>query len=340
MKEYIVLVRTIFKRLLWQKGFWFSLFVMGLGTILVLKLEESEETVIYAAIYAEDRSVWQETFAKQDGIIRFYFTESEEELKRDVLNQEAECGYVLTKDLQERFEENDWYWAVEVYESAESMLTGLINEVAFERIFSTVSGEWFKEYIVHHEMFSEVEESILRRQTVEMIQENLSDGSTFDVEKEYMLTEALIQEQEEYNHIFPVRGVIGTGIFLCGLIGAVEVLQDKKAKYFMNKLQIPVAIITIFLPTASAAIFGYVFIVLTGTGGGGAELFNLLLYLLLVVCYCFILQWIVRSERILSGLIPFLILGSLICTPVFIDWRGIMPVMEMVGRLFPLNYYL
>ena len=85
------------------------------------------------------------------------------------------------------------------------------------------------------------------------------------------------------------------------------------------------------------------FICLTISGnlrGIGREWAALLVYGLMTLLFSYILLMTVRSPLVISGLIPFFILGSLIICPVFADLSVFVPVLGVLRRFFLPYYYL
>lgn len=288
MRERLVLCGILTKRLLCKKSFWVLLCLFPLFALWVRGLEKSSETVVNVAVYAEDQSVWQEAFQKDEGLIRFYFCESKEQLKRDVVTKKAECGYVLTEDLQEKFAEDDWYRAVDTYESAGSMLTKVINETVFERIFSVISTKWYAGYIA--EKGKAETEAVLQS-----VREQMRDKNTFSVRSFYVAADGEVCEAEEKG-VFPLRGVVVACIFLCGLLGAVEVLHDDRRGYFLGKPQNFTALFTIWLPTAAVAAAGYIALLAAGQHSTAMqEFFYLSFCVLSATGYGFLFQWILKE---------------------------------------------
>lgn len=174
------------KRLLWKKTIWLCLAAMVLLSVLQYNLEKRSDTVITAAVYTSDTEL-RELISGYDGLVHFLVCEDAEEVKRNVMRGNAECGYVLQEDLQKKIVAGDGVWSIEVYEKADSTMTRVVNEVLFERIFYDISAEWFAGYIAGHEMFAEtlqeVGEEALRAEAGRQLARKLSDNSTFYFEK-------------------------------------------------------------------------------------------------------------------------------------------------------------
>lgn len=355
LKERMVLLYILTKRLLFQRSFWLYICLIPLLSFLMTGLERTTETSVYGAVYAESEETWQEVFGREEGLFRFYFCSSLEELERDVVSGKAECGYVLTEDLQNKFQEDDWYGAVTVYQSPDTMLSGIMNEVVFGKIFNVISTKWYEGYIANKMTLTKAEKQELMQQTQILLEKEWSSGRTFDIRIQYLPSvkqeeqEALYpgrktaknQETSEAVRVFPVKGMAATGIFLCGLLGAAEMLRDRQKKYFFRSPRFCTAVMTIGLPVLFGTAVGYVTLLFTGSAEGLLpEAGHLLLYGLTVTAYGVLLACLVRNEKVMAGLLPVLVLGSLLCTPVFLDLTGIFPALKLVEILFPAAGYL
>lgn len=355
LKERMVLLYILTKRLLSQRSFWLCICLIPLLSLLMTGLEKTTETSVYGAVYAESEEMWQEVFGREEGLFRFYFCSSLEELKRDVVSGKAECGYVLTEDLQNKFQEDDWYGAVTVYRSPDTMLSDLINETVFSKIFNVISSKWYEGYIANVMASTEAAKQELMQQTQTLLEKERSSQNTFDIRIQSLTSESQAdqealypggktgkgQEASETVRVFPVKGMTATGIFLCGLLGAGELLRDRQKKYFFRSPRFFAAVMTTGLPVLFGTAVGYATLVFTGKADKILpEAGHMLLYGLAVTVYGVLLSCLVRKEKVMAGLLPVLVLGSLLCTPVFLDLTGIFPALKLVEILFPAAGYL
>lgn len=353
MKERLVLCKILTKRLLRRKSFLVLLCLMPLAVAGMQGLAQSGETSLRVAVYAPDRDKWEEALCEDTGYVRVYFCDTSEELKEDVITGKAECGYILPENLMQRFGEDDWYWAVEAYESSNSIATNVVNETVFSRIFQVVSSEWFVEYILDRMGPEASEEMREQKFVLAVLLQKLEDGSTFSVETKYIgqggmnrteerLNESTADgEKESAGSIFPARGAAAVLIYVCALMGAVDALRDRRKGFFMGRFPVASAVFAVGLPVCLGTCAGYAALLAAGACRGiGREFLYLFLYALLLTGYGCTLQWILRRESILAGCIPFLFLACLVCAPVFIDLSSIVPVMGILEKCFPASFYL
>lgn len=287
------------KRLLWKKTIWICLAGMVLLSVLQYNLEKQSDTVITAAVYTPDTEL-RELISEYDGLVHFLVCSDSEEVKRNVMRGNAECGYVLQEDLQKKILAGDGVWSVEVYEKADSTMTRVVNEVLFERIFYAISTEWFEGYIAEHEMFAdvlqEVGEEALREEAGRQLVRKLSDDSTFSFEK---LSISGTMEQDEggaggnaesgrpepaggraeAHTAYPTKAAAGAGIVLCGIVGVLEALQDIRKRRFRGETALFAGIFTVLQPILCGTAAALFIVGMTGkwSGFGGAAAALLLL---------------------------------------------------------------
>lgn len=293
------LFRILGKRLLWKKTIWLCLAAMVLLSVLQYNLEKRSDTVITAAVYTPDTEL-RELISGYEGLVHFLVCEEVEEVKRNVMRGNAECGYVLQEDLQKKIVAGNGVWSIEVYEKADSTMTRVVNEVLFERIFYDISAEWFAGYIAGHEMFAEtlqeVGEEALRAEAGRQLARKLSDDSTFCFEKLTLSGTGIPEEaaggaggmesrQPEPagssvpHTAYPTKMAAGAGIVLCGIAGVLEALQDIRKKRFRGRTALFAGIFTVLQPVLCGTAAALLIVGMTGnfSGFGGTAAMLLLL---------------------------------------------------------------
>lgn len=293
------LFRILGKRLLWKKTIWLCLAAMVLLSVLQYNLEKCSDTVITAAVYTPDTEL-RELISGYDGLVHFLVCEDAEEVKRNVMRGNAECGYVLQEDLQKKIVAGDGVWSIEVYEKADSTMTRVVNEVLFERIFYDISAEWFAGYIAGHEMFAEVLQEVgeeaLRAEAGKQLVRKLSDDSTFCFEKLTLSGTGIREEaaggaggmenrqpkpagSSAPHTAYPTEMAAGAGIVLCGIAGVLEALQDIRKKRFRGRTALFAGIFTVLQPVLCGTAAALLIVGMTGnfSGFGGTAAMLLLL---------------------------------------------------------------
>lgn len=311
------------KRLLYKKTIWFCLLCMVFLSALQYHLEKRSDAVITAAVYTSDTEL-RELIAEYEGLVHFLVCEDSEEVKRNVVRGNAECGYVLQEDLQEQIITGNGIWSIEVYEKADSTMTRVVNEVLFERIFYAISAEWFEGYIAGNEMFAdalrEAGEDALREEAGRQLAYRLSDDSTFRFEYITVSGTAPLTDgaaggstkgeqagaagsstkvgQKEARTAYPAEAAAGAGIVLCGIAGVLEALQDSRKKRFRGRTAFFAGVFTVLQPVlcGTLAAFG----ILCATRGGAGLGRSAAVLLLLAAAVTLVGIGAVLAKRILE----------------------------------------
>lgn len=267
MKNQWYLFAILGKRTLCKKSLWVCLLLTMLLSTVAVRMEKQSETAVYAAVYTTDETL-QMLFKEYDGLVHFLVCNSEEEVKRSVLQNKTECGYILQEDLQKEICSGNGEWSIKVYEDADSTLIKVVNEVLFERIFYAISSDWFAGYIAEKDDLAKKKEDIgednLRQEAMAALQEKMKDGSTFSFERQLVQAVADGETAGEGQVFYPVRLICLTGIFLCGIIGIWEAFADRRTGRFFGKSASLTAAFTIFWPVFLGIVAAGIILLLTG----------------------------------------------------------------------------
>ena len=365
IKQYFIWIGLLARRLLRQPAYIGLLLLIPVAGGAVGLLERSAGGGAVVAVCAEQGSWSSDIVASlqeqaADSVLRFTFCEDREQAKELVLLEEADCGFVIPADIEERVLQGEYEQCIAVYETAASSITGMAKE--------RIAGVLFR-------LYSEYRYAAYMEQTapeavgyaMEAYTEHLSDESTFDFRYFYHDPNSQnIADTGDGNDtivkaaVFPVKGVFAVLIFVAGMCGMLEYEKDKKEKRFMriapNALTylVDVWISTVFV---SGAVLICLWITEglracgdSFTPGGMAAVWSagmwlqqaarLLLYQCIVTVYCVILRVLLRRQETIAAAIPVLTLGSLLCAPVFIRLGSYLPVFAVLEKLFPASYYL
>lgn len=337
LKSLCIVWRLALKRVFVRKSFWVVLFLMPILLVAIQGMEREQEQGLRAVVYSEE-AIWQE-YLPRNGIPSFYFVDSLDELKTEVLRGSAECGYYLQEGLLKAFAEDDWYWKVEVYESSQSMFTKLLNEALFSSLFQVVSTEWYLEYM--EGCFEEAGVSASEMAVLDVLSQNMLNGETFQVETVRLSETEKLQQEKTEDGLLSARSVVAMMVYLVSLLAVMDVVKDREKRHFPAKQRGWATFCTIFHPTLLVAIAGGVGIWMTEMGVGiWSELLSLLSLIVLTTLYGMLLSLLVRRERWMYGVVPVLFVGALVCCPVFVDLGSVMPIFQWIEKLFPMAFYL
>ncbi len=365
MKQYGIWFGILAKRILKKPTFLLMLFAILAGSLLLSGQKQSKTSDAVIGIVQADE-IWQR-LQEQDGILNYQLYEKEEQLIAAVTKGEVDCGFVLPDNLIESVVQKDWQDLITVYTSSGSRMTAFAKEQIAGCIFSFYAEESYVNYINETDAFQKAEEQgILKEEIVQFANEaylsHLVDGSTFSfVYQDERIANAqyldehisnpqyqdsmqadLEKKREQDLQKFPVRGILAVCIFVSGLCGLLTDWQDRKEKRFV-RLVSPwmTTAVNVWIPTFFTSLASLAALYLTGEAGAFAkELFGLLFYQFLIVCYCSIIRIGLRKQETIAAAIPILTLASMICAPVYLRLALYLPVFRVVEKLFPTTFYL
>lgn len=257
------IILILLKRQFYKKSLLACLLVSSLLSVMIVKLEQKSETTVIAGVYAEDEHLIK-LLEDRNGLVKFTFYKSIEELKENVVKGKVECGYVLQEELQNDIVNGNGNWSITVYQKADSTLTLLINEVLFERIFYNITSEWYEGYIANSKYFETIKAEIgvdqLKTKAKEALWEKQNDGSTFSVMVK--APDGYVTQEERNVASYPLWLVLICNLFFSALIGVRENYVDRHMGRFPQRPPFFMACCTIILPISIALAVNVVMIVL------------------------------------------------------------------------------
>ena len=365
IKQYMIWICLLAKRL-WRQPVYISLLVLipFLGYAVGI-MERSGSAGAVVAICVEDGTWSAEIKAllleqEADSVLQFAFCEEGEEVERCVASEEADCGFVIVADMEDKVLGGDWKRSIAVYENDSSSITGMAKERIAGAIFRLYSEDCYEKYMA--QIFGTAAGFAM-----EAYEDHLVDDSTFgfrylysDFDSQYDSDTVGGNDRAVNAAVFPVKGVFAVLIFTGGMCGMLEYEKDKKEKRFLRIApNILTYIVNIWMSTVFIA--GAVLVCLwlsdgiRSCAGGlsldtilavwsvrmwGEQIAYLMFYQCVIVLYCVILRVLLHRQETIAAAIPILTLGSIICAPVFIRLGSFLPVFAILEKVFPVSYYL
>lgn len=333
------------KRALKRPFFLLLLFLLPLGAGVFRQAEELDSGTIAIALYT-DGDAWNQRVAEElmaeEGSFEFYLCGTAGELEADVAAGRAECGYLFPADFRARLESGSYKRAVRVVVSPSTAAAELASETVFAGLFRVLGKELLEQYVTEGEAFAAVSEENLWKQIKPLYEKALSNGSTFAFEYETLEGGKITESRMKAS--FPVRGTGAVFVFVMGLAAAVTAAEDEKRGLYAampcgrkRLFQLVSVASLVFLSCISV----YFSLAVAGEGRGiFTEAAVLLCYGGAAAVCSSLLLCLLKQPLVLSGLIPFFILGSLVSCPVFVDLSVFVPVLSVVRRFFLPWYYL
>lgn len=334
-----------FKRQLKRPLFLLILLIIPVFMGLFRNLERKDSGRIEIALYT-DGDPWNNLVADKlmDGShsFDFYLSDSKEALKRDVASKRAECGFVLPEGLKTMLDQGDYRRKIEMVVSPSTVTAKMASETVFAGLFEIYGRDLLKTYAMTSSVFDTFAggRDAAWQELNLLYDKYLENGSTFEFE--YSTLSRGMIEESSIKAVFPVRGIISVFILVIGLSAAVTASMDKKRGFFQamaSHQETAFILVQMAAPVFLSCISAYLCLAASGELGGPlSEAGLLLIYGMAVTVFCCVLERFIKNPLLLSGLIPFFIIGSLAACPVFADLSAFVPVLKTV-RLFFLPYY-
>lgn len=374
LRQYGVWLWLLVKRLWRQPAYLALLALIPVLGYAVSLLEQEEPGGVKVAVCVEE-GTWSgqivDGLKEQavESILDFLFYDSAGDVEYSVLRGEADCGFVIPADLAERVLGGDWEETIKVYEISVSSITGMAKERLAGVIFTLYSEQCYADYMKERLGDTDIVPSEMVDFARRAYESHLTDGSTFSFR--YENDDQYSQHASDINAlsdtgVFPLKGVFGVLIFICGMCGMLEYDSDRQEKRFVRMAPKWLTyMVDVWIPTifASFAVmlclwisdcirFGSQFRE-SGVACSVSEILSvwnktmwteqilrLLAYQCVIVVYCCILGIVLRRRETIAAAIPVLAVGSFVCAPVFIRLGSYVPIFTVLEKLFPVSYYL
>lgn len=350
------------KRYLKKLSFFLILLVLPVITFWLQGVEKEEGQEVRIAVYSESEGglegqlaenlVDEETNSRR-ALFRFYLCGSEEQVKDDVAARRAECGYVFSEALREKLDGKSYRRSIRVYSAPSTVLDALSTEVVFGALMELYDREIFVDYVLESQVVKEAaaawgrqEEEMkaqLKEQSGYLYDKWMNNGSTFRFEYGYRSKGGQMQEQAAWR-IFPVRGIVAVYLFVIGLYSAVMVGYDEAKGLFLPLSRGKRGMCSMAALGAPVFLGGLSCLAALKTGGSleglGREILAIGSYGAAVCIFSYGVKKVCRNPHLIGSMIPFLLVGSLVFTPVFFDITQFIPQLGWIERLFLPSYYL
>ena len=200
----------------------------------------------------EDESL-AKLLEEYEGLVQFELLPNETMVREKVLQNKAECGYILKEDVIDLILNEEGEWCIPVYENAGATMTDVVNEVVFERLFFLLSSGWFENYLCEHENFKPLMEELGQKKFAEEIKSTLYDemhfGQTFGVKAFYVGEKIADEENSAGVSFYPGRILALICVLVCAFIGLLQVLADKTEHRVYKRSKGLISLYTVLHPT-------------------------------------------------------------------------------------------
>lgn len=346
MKKNQIWFRLIFKRLMKNPVF---LLTLLLTPVMVLGLRFSAgagTSMLQVAVYVPkgdsdriEQQLSHQLIKSSQKAVTFYIAESEKNLRLDVTEGRAACGYILPEDLEGSLKEftSSWKPALKVVRQKDELRTKIIDELVFSSIYDSMSYDILVEFIhkkTGKNISPEQKKYFEKYQKSQIfIEYQYADGSSNH-----------ILQKNQNPMVLPLRGVTAVLLLLSGMTGVLFWHHDKNNKLFdrLSKIErYAVGLLYLTVPVLPAGICGLTTIFLTGIPSAPhSELLTMVFYLLDIIVFCSFLRVLFPRKEWILAAIPVFAAGSLIVSPVFTDLSLLFPSLKYARLFTPVSWYL
>lgn len=322
--RYLSIFIIYIKRCLKSPSFIIAAVIIPLLIPFVGSVNTSDARGLKAGFYCQDNKELEAALFSADGMVKFIAYDNVEALSRDVENETLNCGYILSKDIFTDITDNK-NGAIICLKAPSSMLTEVANEALFAVFAKLYSPDIAEDYLQRENI------SYDREKLRQYYNDYLSQGKAISIEYGYT-DSPLINEEDNNVNTDSLGGLLALYIMLGGVLGINIWLKDENNSVPFGIMNV-IAAVTILSVCSAIAIAAMKNINLL-------YIVRLLLYAVFTTGYCAIIKALFGRTSLICGLLPILVLGSLILCPVFIDITAILPQLVCVRYIFAPYYYL
>lgn len=347
------------KRLIKNKGFLLILFLFPVCFyFLTQTVPPEEDSRISVGLCLDTKDSLAETLcekliALEDSLFTFSLVSTEEELIKQVQNNQFECGYLFRKDLKKELDKSRLKNLITVYVSESTTCKGVLNELVYANLFEEYSLSLLQETLrsAGHLPFTKADaEKFALPPVTEKAVENyyrshLTDGSTFRFDVQFVSNGEAPSVTGTSLAMLPLlRGFSALFLLLCGFLAMLNTYRDKQNGLYARssrterRLYPQLTMLAYLLPS------GIVFLLTLWLCGFitdfSTELAALLCYLVAIQIFYTLLGNLIRNHTVLCAAFPMLILCTLLFTPVIVDLSAFFPWITAIRYVLPTHYYL
>lgn len=332
-----------------QKGsFLLALFVLPLLSWFFMQFEEKDDKGLSVAVYTVDEhgeyeKLFFEELQKQEKIT-FYRCNSLDKLQKDVNAMEADCGLVLEEKMKERMQQGDYIDLITIYTSPATINVALTKEIIYAEFAKTFGSYWAADKLVETVGDEIPDKEAVRFELDELFRMYRQEEARFHFQYETIKGNVIEKEEDGITPVFPIKGMIGVYMMVIAMFAVTDIARDSELmiyRTFSRAGGYVARFLQVAIPTLITGVFALLSLMVTNHAEYMFhEAMALLLYALLLSMVMSLFYLLLKNEKILSGAIPVVVIGSLIFCPVFIDVQTLFPAMGVVSHLFLPYYYL
>lgn len=357
MRKFIIWFVLFQKRILRKPMFQITLLLIPLLIFLLYSFAKDNNALIDVAIFTEDENGYAEDFVENlvndsTDVVSFYICENEDQLRRDVLMEKVECGYIIPPEIDKLV--NEFYrdgdmqnssldGIVKVITRNSSVSVKVVNEIVLGEMFSCAAFSILDDFM-HEKHFNDMSENDANSKLKGYFNNNRHRHMMFAFEYADGSDNIMLNQSGSNYYMLPVRGMLSVLILVASMSGVIMLDgDDKKGTWgrirvvkrpFFNYLYI---LLSVF-PVAFCSLIA---IFLTGLSTDFVrEMLIMSTYMFLAAGFANFIYVFIKSIYVYCTLIPILVVVSLIVCPVFVDFGDIVKPVKFIRSILPTAYYL
>lgn len=336
--KYLLLLKRFFRK----KSYILMLLLVPLMVFLLKEVGNGTDNIMSIGVYIPGNDIsstaLKENLRDENGVIDYFFYDSEDALRADVANQNLTEGWIIPIDLDAMVEQlasnqvpSDRVQVV-IRETGLSHLLG--KEIVCSRVYPSVA----KQLLINY-MKLNVAGGDLSKEQIAQIEKSFDSYGISD-----SLFKASYMDSSEMKDapviLMPLRGILAMWLMLCGIATSMYYLEDQenglfiwwhsKSRMLRDLGYYGVAFIAPSIITIISLIYSGSFTTV------GRELAALILYVVATILFSMIFRVIVASKEFLGILTPVLIILSTLLSPVFVDLKEL----RQIQKYYPAFHYL
>lgn len=353
-KRFMVCMTLFAKRLLKKPSFLIMLLILPCFAIGLRYMVMNTKISLKVGLFTEDvdghydDDIINKLTNSAQGL-QFVLFDSKEELLHQVRIRGVDCAFVFPEYFSLDLKGEDKKRSLFCYTSPSSASTAIAKEYIHSEIFAIYAYEKLSAYV--YDDISRDNSISWKSKLLDSLNESLHPiyqtylhgADTFGFN--YVQADDTVIDT---GAVLPsyilgsAKGLVSIFILTGTLVGTLHLYQDKKNRLFLafsRKTGLLAQFGDILIPALFVGCSGLLTIWICD-GFSLVAIFTTLLYCIFCTLYCMVLHVMIPNKRFFIGLMPLLLIGSLVFCPIIIDFSALVPEIWPVRWCFPPGYFI
>lgn len=343
MKKMIIWLELVLKRLLNRKGFLALLIALPLLGIFTGYWQTHHTQGVEVGLLKSADPTAQSTIAKllsNDGLFQFKLYEKETDLLDAVKTRQLETAFIFDPELTRRLEAGETRHLVRLIRSPATVTHGMATEVVFSELINAVTPAILSDIVEESGLFKG-QASTVTQEMIDRYNSYEAAGGTFNFSYEYLDG---VSPANTGIPVFPIKGLLAIFIMLTAWINVLNWYKDQADGIygaFSVSFRKIASLISVYLPVFLMTLAGFgLLLAVYPVSEALGELVNLLIYGIAVSLFLYGLKFFFPRPIAFAALLPAVLLGSLVASPVILDMSGMIGSLAILEKIFFPSYYL